>query len=210
MSESFSAMYSGAIPAYAYRQYSTDENVQAFFSTMNAMQQSILTWFASTPLAVYTSSAISGPLLDWTAVGIYGIARPVLSTLSSSETGPLGENVLGTHTFGVLSIEASGTTVTVTDDIYKRVLTWILYRGDGLNFTMPWLLRRVERFLGGVNGVDVPVDLATRPTISVSGVAFSITVPTAPSNPASPIFQQLMTQGFLPTPLPYTFTVTVG
>lgn len=210
MSESFSALSFGALPSYAYRQYSSDENVQAFFSTLNSLQQSILDWFRDTPLAVYTNSNISGPLLDWTATGIYGIARPILSTVNTSSSGPLGTNVLGLHTFGVLSEVVSGTTVSVTDDIYKRVMTWILYRGDGLHFTMPWLLRRVERFLGGVNGSDAPIDLGSRPTVSVSGTTFTITVPAASSNPASPIFQQLMAQGFLPTPLPYTFTVTVG
>lgn len=201
-------VYSGVIPAYAYRQYASDENVQAFFSTLNSYQQDILTWFADTPLAVYTSAAISGDLLDWTLTGIYGIARPILTTSSKTETGALGTNVLGTHPLGMLIVTSSGTAIQVTDDIYKRVATWILYRGDGLHFSMPWLLRRVERFLGGINGSDVPLDLSDRPTITVSGVAFSITAPS--SNAASAVFEALMQQGYLPTPLPYTFTVTVS
>lgn len=205
MSETFSASYSGVIPAYAYRQYAADENVQAFFSSLNTIQQGILTWFADTPLAVYTSPAISGPLLDWTLAGIYGIARPILTTLTINTVGPFGTEVLGTHTFGTLSTTEYGTAVTVNDDIYKRVATWILYRGDGLQFSMPWLLRRVERFLNGSNGGDVPIDQANVPLIVV--VAYNFTILVSGDNPVGPIFQQLIAQGFLPTPLPYTFTV---
>lgn len=208
MSETFSTPYSAIIPARPYGQYATDENVQAFFTSLNVVQQGILTWFANTPLAVYTSDAISGPLLDWTLTGIYGIARPILTTTVTISTGPLGTNVMGTHALGTLVITQSGTSVTVTDDIYKRVATWILYRGDGLQFTFPWLLRRVERFLGGVNGSDVPIDLATRPAESIANKTFGFTVPA--SNLASAPFAALMTQGYLPTPAPYTITVTVS
>ena len=208
MSESFTqGPYPGVLKSYAYQQYSWSSDIQAFFTSLNTILQGYLTWFYETPLSVYTAPGISGPLLDWTATGIYGIARPVLGTETTVSSGPLGTNLLGTHTFGVLSITNSGTTATVTDDIYKRTMTWILYRGDGLRFCIPWLLRRVERFLGGVNGADVPLDLATRPTVTVSGAAFTVTVPSA--NPASVILQQLVAQGFLPFPAPYTFTVTV-
>ena len=209
MSESFSTgPYPAILPAYAYQQYAWSQDIQAFFGSLNTILQGYLTWFYETPLAVYTAPAISGPLLDWTATGIYGVARPVIGTTVTATYGILGTNTLGLHTFGVLSVSLSGTSATVNDDIYKRVLTWILYRGDGLRFSIPWLLRRVERFLGGVNGANVPLDLATRPTVTVSGGAFSITVPTA--NPASLIFQQLVQQNLLPLPMPYTFTITVA
>ena len=209
MSESFSAgPYPGIVPAYAYAQYSWDANVLAFFDSQNLIVQGYLTWFYDTPLAVYTNSNIAGVLLDWTATGIYGIERPVLTTSSITTSGALGTNILGTHPLGTFTVTNTGTAMLVTDDIYKRVMTWILYRGDGLQFSMPWLLRRVERFLGGSYGSDVPIDQATRPTITVSGSAFTIDVPTA--NMASVIFQHLMAEGFLPTPLPYTFTVTVS
>ena len=206
MSETFSAPYSNIVPARTYREYSNDENVQAFFGSLNTIQQGILTWFAETPLAVYTSPNIYGPLLDWTLTGIYGIARPILTTTVTRIAGPLATNVMGEHPMATLTTSQSGSSYAVTDDFYKRVATWTLYRGDGLHFTLPWLFRRVERFLGGVNGADVPIDLATRPTISVSGTAFTITTP---STAASEQLQQLMLQGFLPVPLPYTFTVTL-
>jgi len=40
------------------------------------------------------------------------------------------------------------------DDIFKRILTWNLYKGDGNRFSMRWLKRRIARFLFGVNGID--------------------------------------------------------
>ncbi len=209
MSESFTqGPYPAILPAYAYQQYAWSQDIQAFFGSLNTILQGYLTWFYETPLAAYTAPAISGPLLDWTATGIYGVARPAIGAITTVTSGPLGTNVLGTHTFGVLYVLQSGTASIVNDDIYKRVLTWILFRGDGMRFSIPWLLRRVERFLGGVNGSDVPLDLATRPTVTVSGSAFAITVPSA--NPASLIFEQLIGQGLLPLPLPYTFTITVA
>jgi hypothetical protein len=42
--------------------------------------------------------------------------------------------------------------VTTTDDIYRRVLTWHFYKGDGNYFSMPFLKRRVWRFLYGQDG----------------------------------------------------------
>ena len=38
--------------------------------------------------------------------------------------------------------------------MYKRILTWFFYKGDGQAFTIKWLKRRVMRFLLGVNGTD--------------------------------------------------------
>ena len=42
----------------------------------------------------------------------------------------------------------------VTDDVFKRILTWHFYKGDGKNFSVRWLKRRIWRFLQGANGTD--------------------------------------------------------
>lgn len=207
MSESFSAQQqSGVIPAYAFNQYATDPNAQAFFTAVNGLAQGYLDWFAATPLAVYTSDAIVGPLLDWTAQGIYGVSRPVVTTNTSVSTGPFGTSALGTHTLGTLKTTTSGSAQTLDDDYYKRVLTWITYRGDGLHFTIPWLLRRIERFLGGVNGTGVPLSLNDRPGVTVSGPNFTISIPTSA---AAQTLSRLLTQGVLPFPVGYTISVTL-
>ncbi|WP_258557194.1 hypothetical protein [Kluyvera ascorbata] len=63
-----------------------------------------------------------------------------------------------------------------SDDLFKRIMTWNFYKGDGFYFTIPWLKRRVLRFLTGVDGVDVVND--QRWSISVlfssSGATISI------------------------------------
>jgi hypothetical protein len=69
-------------------------------------------------------TAQSGPLLDWVANGIYGEYRATLQ--------------------GAL----------VSDDVFQRCITWDFYKGDGQQFNIRWLKRRLMRFLTGTNGTD--------------------------------------------------------
>ena len=194
------------LPSYCYWQFSDDDNLQAFVASFNTLAQSYLSWFNSTPLAVYTGSGIYGPLLDWIGNGIYGIPRPVLSSFSSLTIAGYDEYAYNTMAYNGLSYSASGTSSIATDDIYKRVLTWTLYRGDGQQFCIPWLKRRVSRFLYGVNGMDVPGILDNPPSVSVASSTYTITVPAGAS---STIFSQCVADGILPLPFQYTFDVVV-
>lgn len=123
-------MQSAVIPAYVYREYADDQDVQAFFANYNTAAQQFLTWFATIGLPIYTGLSTQGqtglitPLLDWVGVGLYGIPRPTLG------------NSL------------------VSDDVYQRCMTWALYKGDGTLFNIRWLKRRIMRFLEGTNGTD--------------------------------------------------------
>lgn len=176
------------LPSYAYLQYSADEDIVAWHTAYTGLAQSYLDWFNATPLGVYApfseqlaqvyataiqplytqtgqavvvsvqESGVTGPLLDWTATGIYGIARPVLSSLKTQYLGGLGAFSLGTVALGGDQYLQSGTATVASDDIYKRVLTWWLYRGDGKLFSSTWLRRRVARFIYGANGEDVGFD----------------------------------------------------
>jgi hypothetical protein len=74
----------------------------------------------------------SGDLLDWTVRGLYGIARPTL-----------------------------GSTL-ATDEVYKRVVTWAFYKGDGKVFNIRWLKRRVMRFLEGTNDINQTYQVSVR------------------------------------------------
>lgn len=147
------------IPSYLYYQYSDDGDLQAFVKSYNSITQEYVDWFNNTPLPVYTSTAISGPLLDWVAEGLYGITRPLLpsTTLSRSiggyDTCPF--NSLAYNQYKVLG--PSGY-YNVNDDVFKRIITWNFYKGDGRFFTTRWLKRRVIRFLVGVNGTDFGLD----------------------------------------------------
>ena len=161
ITESFlgvSPPFQSIIPSYVYRQYSDDADVQAFADTFNGLAQGYLDWFNQTPLAVYTSPGISGTLLDWVGQGVYGITRPVISSLTVSTFGSMNSAPMNTLAMNRFVQRRSGTAQAADDDIYKRVLTWHLYKGDGLQMTIQWLKRRVARFLYGINGSDIQVD----------------------------------------------------
>lgn len=173
--ESFSSLpLQAAIPSYLYLEYSDDEDLQAFVASFNQIAQGYVDWFNQTPLSVYTSSSISGALLDWVATGIWGISRPVLSTESAQDFAGYNEATYNTLAYNAMNYVQSGTAHLADDDTYKRVLTWNLYRGDGEMFCLQWLKNRIARFLNGPNGMDYAV-LNAQPGITVSGSVFTVT-----------------------------------
>lgn len=162
------------IPSYLYQEYSDDEDLQAFVDSQNAIAQGYLDWFIQTPLGLYTASNINGGLLDWVGEGVYGISRPVLSTGRTFLEAGYNANPYNTVELDGLVYTQTGTASLSDDDIYKRVLTWNLYRGDGQMFNMLWLKNRINRFLNGSNGGDYTV-LDSPPSITVSGNTFTVT-----------------------------------
>ena len=158
MIESFSSVPLTTIaPSYPYFQYSDDSDIQAFFDSYNALAQTYLDWFNQTPLGVYTNMNISGPLLDWIANGLYGISRPFVTTSSSKTTGGWDSSPYNSRAYNSLTNIASETAVIVSDDVYKRLMTWMLYVGDGKQMTAQWLRRRIARFIYGTNGTDIDI-----------------------------------------------------
>src|SRR5581483_7648151 len=141
------------VPSYPYQQYADDYNIVAWFEAYNSVAQAYLDWFNQTGLAIYISPYISGPLLDWIGNGIYGVPRPVFSTLSTSYR-PAVLNGVPLNTVGINSSSKtqSGTAILANDDYYKRVLTWCTYIGDGRNTSIPVIRKRISRFVYGANG----------------------------------------------------------
>lgn len=200
--ESFSTLpLQNVIPSYMYWEYSDDQDLQAFVASYNSLGQGYLDWFNSTPLGVYTSSNITGPLLDWIGNGIYGIPRPVLSSQTSLTTAGYNTLPYNTVPYDFLSESSSGSAAIASDDIYKRVMTWNLYRGDGQVFTIGWLKNRVNRFLNGANGTDWPV-LNDPPSITVSGNVFTIT---SFDDVFYTALQECISNNTLSVPFQYTF-----
>lgn len=221
------------IPSYIYRQYADDDNVHAFFIAFNQLAQGYLDWFNATPLAVYTGAGIVGPLLDWVGANLYGIPRPVLSSSTSYINGALSTVPLNTFQVNFQNVQINGTATLVTDDYYKRVLTWWLYKGDGQQMTIPWIKRRVARFLYGVNGADVayPLGAGLQPSVDVSygtsgGAIGTLPVNTAavnlneaspsgtiaiivPASPAAETLASLIQNGLLALPFQNNFEVTL-
>jgi hypothetical protein len=199
------------IPAYAYQQYADDINVVAFFNAYNQIAQSYLSWFNQTPLAVYTSPQVTGQLLDWIGNGIYGIPRPVFSTLSTiASFADINDFAINTLALNSSSFSETGTAIVANDDFYKRTITWFTYAGDGHLFSAMVLRKRIARFLYGVNGTDITLTQAQNVSLVVhtSPVKYTITIPSA-ANPASSYFQEAFNAATLPLPFNIVATVSI-
>ena len=195
------------IPAYLYTQYNDDDDVRAFFDAYNAAAQYYLDWFNNVNLPVYTG--LSGSLLDWIANGLYDIYRPTIEVVGSAPVGPLNTWQLNTVTLNSFVPGVASTFFTATDDVFKRILTWHLYKGDGKVFTLLWLKRRVLRFLLGTNGTDVNIADTSGISITISGdtVEINITNVSGASSSMKNTFAYIVQGGILELPPQFIFTV---
>lgn len=146
------------IPSYLYWQYNDDLDLQAFVTQFNLMAQQYVDWFVTLNLPVYTSETIVGGLLDWVALGLYGEVRPALPSGESKSIGPINSYAFNTHVFNFYELVGPQNVYATTDDVFKRILTWNFYKGDGYTFDIRWLKRRIQRFLTGENGADPGVN----------------------------------------------------
>ena len=146
------------IPSYLYFQYQDDEDLQSFVDAYNGLAQQYLDSFNSLNMPVYTVQ--SGKLLDWFATGIYGYPRPVVQT-----TGGLLKGAYNTIPYNPLvfpyNVEKNadnGVGYTLTDNEYINFLTWNFYKGDGFQFNITWLKKRIQRFIQSIYGFAPIVD----------------------------------------------------
>lgn len=220
------------IQQYAYLEYSDDTDITAFVNSFNSIAQTYLDWFNQTPLSVYTSAGINGQLLDWVADGIYGINRPTLSNQNTVITTGMNNYAMNTQAMNALNYAQTGVYNVVSDDIFKRVLTWYLYKNDGEFTSIEWLRRRVARFIYGANGADIDnnsminvhITLSNAPTtgamdtramntlamntltINNGTVSKSLTI-SVPASQMATTFAQLVQQGYLAMPFQVTYKV---
>lgn len=192
--------------AYLYQEYQEDPDLAAWWASRNGLTQGYLNWWNGTPLALYTSPNVSGALLDWIGNGIYGIARPVISQSSTQYTAGLNSLALNSDALNGNKYRTSGTATVASDDIYRRVMTWWLWRGDGRYMNVTWIKRRVMRFLTGANGSDMMAG-AVPPSVQVSGNNLTINIP---PQALAVTLQQLLADGYLLLPFPYTASVTIS
>lgn len=195
---------SRTIPSYLYRQYADDEDLQAFVDSQNALQQEYLDAFNELNLPVYP--LLEGALLDWVAAGLYGMTRPTLSSGRNVSVGPFNTYAFnqGGVPFNHFEFSESSTFVETTDDLFKRILTWHFFKGDGQVFNVRWLKRRIARFLRGVDGKDYGV--ADTYDVSVTfGIGGQVNVHVLVDAQA---FKEAVDSGALELPFQYTFVVT--
>ena len=143
--------------AYLYTEYNDDDDLQAFFASYNLnINQQYLDWFNNANLPIYTS--LSGLLLDWVAEGLYGQYRPSLSSGQNTFIGPYNTFTYNEIPYNTRRVIGPDNIVATSDDIFKRIITWNTWKGDGRTFNVRWLKRRLMRFLIGVNGSAPNVD----------------------------------------------------
>ena len=193
------------IPSYLYSQYYADADLQSLVLAYNQAAQSYVDWFNDVNLPDYTG--LSGDLLDWVGNGLYGVRRPVKTTVETPGT----TGALATFKVAGMPLSSAGeATVTasqfVSDDIYRRVITWGFYKGDGFNFSIPWLKRRVCRFFLGTGDGFTPLvcvgfdDTTTPlPTCNIGWTGDAALLPE---------FESLIASGDLP--LPYRFQYSIS
>ena len=205
------------IPAYVYQQYADDDDIQAFNSAYNNTAQSYLNWFTGIELPIYTSSTINGALLDWVAQGIYGISRPTLPSGSVRGIGLLNTYEMNTIKINQFTTSGSVTVYVCSDDIFKRIITWHFFKGDGQQFSIPWLKRRIMRFLVGLNGSSPNVSNTYPISITASGGGvFVIKIKLNSTSTAdgitlanTTILQAAIQDNALALPIQYTFSVNI-
>lgn len=194
------------IRAYLYTQYNDDDDLQAFVSSYNAYAQGFLNWFNGLNLPVYTYGGITGLLLDWVGAGLYGYPRPGLPSEGTAALGPFNTWMPNTLAFNTFVPAVNQVFYSTSDDIYKRLLTWMFYKGDGQVINVRWLKRRVERFLHGANGADVDCSATFDVSVVFTGPR-AVTI-ALPNTPEAVILNAAIDGGILEVPFQITWTVT--
>lgn len=202
------------IPSYLYEQYFDDEDLQAFVAVYNQMAQQRASWFCEISLPIYTSRTITGALLDWVAEGLYGIKRPALPTGIVTSIGPLNTWALNTIVLNKSVTTGAINYFVTTDDIFKRIITWHFWKGDGFVFSVRWLKRRIMRFLTGVSGLAPNIDDTDQVSVRFelgNEVVITLTLESDGLFPLGTalIFQSAVASGAVELPFQFSFSVEI-
>ena len=169
-------MLEDIIRSYLYTQYNDDDNIRAFLTAYNTMAKNVYDWMRSANLPIFVGGYNVGDQLRWIARGIYGVKPPVLASGRQLVIGAFNTFTFNTVPFNTRKVINQSEQVVVSDDLFKRIMTWNFYKGDGFYFTIPWLKRRIMRFLTGVNGVDVVNDQHWSISVLFSGSGASVSI----------------------------------
>lgn len=151
-------MLANPLPSYLYTGFMDDDNVRAFFDAYNSLSQQMYDWFATVNLPIFIGSSNGGDQLHWLVHGIYGQLPPSMVNSKTITAGPYNTILYNQLPYNGWKKTNENTQIVTSDDVFKRILTWNFYKGDGFNFTVPWLKRRVRRFLEGALGTDIVND----------------------------------------------------
>ena len=158
---------------------------------------------ATTPIGVTTGSVYLATITG-VVPSAYNGTFDLTQTGATTFTYLLPESISpGT----VTTLGQVGSTVSLAnDDIYKRVITWNFYKGDGYEFNINWLKNRVYRFLAQANGIAQPIPNTYQVSVEISNKIVTITIGSSLNTYAS-ILSALINNGTLQLPFQYTFSV---
>ncbi|MXV43589.1 hypothetical protein GS501_00655 [Saccharibacter sp. 17.LH.SD] len=196
-------------PATPYQQFSDDADIIAFFEAYNALMQEIIFWMVGHPMALYIGPALTGNLLSYCALCLYGQFRYRISYVElRSVTGAIDTTTINRLSVDETVIDKRYIGNSISDDLFKRILTWNFYKGDGLNFSIPWLKRRIMRFLTGDDGHAWRFNSTDPVSVRLEGRKVIITPDTGPwSHDLVIILSRILTNGILNVPPMFTFMV---
>jgi hypothetical protein len=202
-----------APPSYLYGEYADDADLQATRDAYNEEANGLFQWLQTTAIADYRNDPVSGVLLDFVAAGLYNMTRNVPIILSGgSARGAFADVALADSPFaGALFTTGSAVILSLTDDQFRRALTWNIYSGDGWTFSTPWLRRRLARFAFSANGFD-DQNVADQQAVSIKWTALrtaTIVITGAAATIVS-ILQSGLSSGYLQAPIGYSFNVSAA
>lgn len=148
-------MLATVFPAYLYTQYADDDEIRAFFDAYNDMVQATYDWMKTANLPIFAGDYNSGDQLYWIAYGIYGQTPPSMVSTKRVTYGPYNTVRFNELPFNKRKRVTTNSQIVASDDVFKRIMTWNFYKGDGFLFNVAWLKRRVRRFLEGALGTDI-------------------------------------------------------
>lgn len=196
--------------SYLYGEYNDDSDLRVTRKAFNEQAQAIYSWLVSTCLSDYRQDPVSGSLLDWVGLGLYGMTRRLVVPTSDPEVlSPWASGAWSTTTWAASLHPGEGTTIYLSDDLFRRSLTWNTYLGDGPVFTTTWLRRRILRFLNGPNGFDLNVS-PLYGSISLAWTSrrsIRITLPPGVTDLMKQTLAYGLSTGYLRVPVGYTFTL---
>lgn len=173
-------MLSTVFKSYTYTQYSDDVNISAFFGAYNKLAQEIYGWLLTADLPIFIGGYNSSDQLYWIAHGIYGQTPPSMVSNKSLSFGPYNTIKYNQLAYNKRKKISENSQIVASDDVFKRIMTWNFYKGDGMGFSVTWLKRRVRRFLEGSLGSDIVNDQQFGVSVTFDGAGgISIKLSTA-------------------------------
>ncbi|WP_168194425.1 hypothetical protein [Formicincola oecophyllae] len=196
-------------PAYSFVQFADDPSINAFMTATNQTAQGGLDWLLQHPLALWTAPQMKGGLLAYSLYCLYGQGRPNTNfTILKTSSGAINDTDVNRMEIDGQNMDTVTVSPLEADDILKRVATWNFFKGDGFNFTIPWLKRRVMRFLTGSGGASGRFNNTVPVSVQVAGRGVTITVASGPwDGDVIAALTGLLEAGHLHLPTMYNFTL---